>query len=305
MFTFQIAITHFISLCSSTFYAVELGKLSGTDDGYEKPLPNLRAPKPESVVRKLPQAVELERLLSEQEQEQEPKDETPVSTTSLVQASVHPPTHVRQSPDGSPKPIAVAPEAPVVVVNDVSKTSTQQPSTAAAAAASPKPASAQRPSIAPKPKNIEIHKTYENHQFIPLSVMNRPKTLTLASTEILIPLESPTKESDVTQTAEYASSAVNGTVIKRQKSLPNFTSGNLHSSYIDMGDVNGAIAKRLKAKAEKKTVDEAKLLSDAHKYEQVNNETSQMSTSPAQKHRARTLPPVPVAKFTAKETKTV
>ena len=292
-------------MCSSAFYAVELGKkLSGTDDGYEKPLPNLQAPKPETIVRKLTQAVELERLLSEQEQEQEPKDETPVSTTCSVRASVHPPTLVRQSPDGSPKPIAVAPEAPVVV-NVVSKTSTQQPSTAAATAAKPKPASAQRPSIAPKPKNIEIHKTYENHQFIPLSVMNRPKTLTLASTEILIPLESPTKESDVTQTAEYASSAVNGTVIKRQKSLPNFTSGNFHSSYIDMSEVNGAIAERLKAKAEKKTVDEAKLLSDAHKYEQVNNETSQMSTSPAQKHRALTLPPVPVAKFTAKETKTV
>ena len=135
--------------------------------------------------------------------------------------------------------------------------------------------------------------------------MNRPKTLTLASTEILIPLESPRKESDVTQTAEYASSAVNGTVIKRQKSLPNFTSGNLHSSYIDMGEVNGAIAKQLNTKAEKKTVDEARLLSDAHTYEQVNNEISEPATVPAQKHRARTLPPVPGANFAAKETKTV
>ena len=279
--------------------------MSGTDDGYEKPLPNLQAPKPESIVRKLPQAVELERLLSEQEQEQEPKNETPVPTTCLVRASVHPLTLVRQSPDGSPKPIAVGPEAPVVVVNDVSKSSTQQPVTAAATAAKPKPASAQRPSIAPKPTSIEIHKTYENHQFIPLSVMNRPKTLTLASTEILIPLESPAKEAGVTQTAECVSSAVNDTVIKRQKSLPNFTSGNLHSSYIDMGGVNSAIAEQLKAKAEKKTVDEARLLSDAHTYEQVNNEMPETSTIPTQKHRARTLPPVPVANLTAKETRKV
>ena len=85
--------------------------------------------------------------------------------------------------------------------------------------------------------------------------MNRPKTLTLASTEILIPLESPAKESGATQTAECVSSPVNGTVIKRQKSLPNCTSANFHSSYIDMGEVNGAIAERLNAKAEKKTLD--------------------------------------------------
>ena len=118
-------------------------------------------------------------------------------------------------------------------------------------------------------------------------------------------MESPAKEAVETQTADSVSSPVNGTVIKRQKSLPNCSSGNFHSSYIDMSEVNGAIAERLKAKAEKKTVDEAKLLSDAHTYEQVNDEMPETSTSPAQKHRARTLPPVPVAKFTAKETKTV
>lgn len=242
-------------------WIVDLRRSENDDvlDGYEKPLPNRQAPRPETIVKKLPQAIELESLLTKERAEPIGEEDTPIQTTE-IRASVYPsnPTQILEKALTQAKDVSSG--TPKATAGSPAQTLPSQSQVKTRAVAAP------RPSIAPKPK-IELNKTYENHRFIPTTI-NRPQTLTLASPEILIPMKST---ECLTEPIKSVTFPKLGSAVKRQKSLPSNACREEHFSYIDMSEVSGFIADRLETKNQKQDTCATQL--ETHTYETLNNKT--------------------------------